>query len=1157
MVRNNKTIWETILLKNVKGANFQNVKTIPDIDGALQKKYQVFEVLVAETLAKIRPEVKWEITYGSKDDGIDIKGIYLSSLRTPFTTESPQALILGQIKRRNKGYRFDHFRTDIDKMFEYYSNHCLKGNQSLFQLLFVISTDNINNIINLRNDLEEEKEQKRHVRFIANISSPICLIDAMEIIRYWKLNFNFVKNIIENIFTSEEIELFSSYLSDINVEWISINIEHNDNRLVNVPFEYRIIINSDIKNIPLDIMAEWRPNDEEKESIQLLYPLKMVSFRHKGLQLRVTNSYTLPMMFRSLQDGMHNLGSIIFRSSDGAFCHETSLGSVLIRNTLFPVYQVKPNKHISEALEKEINNTTPECVAYALTGLGGIGKSSLISDIMVRAANKLYLCIDVQNPKGFQDDIYILHEILKEIYRNHIHDIFMESKFVEYTQIVLENAYDSKWEPELYNFFEKKDFNTNVIVECFVTILLKALHYENIFIWLSDMHWISEQTGEVLRKIICALKNNSDYLEHKVLFLMEGRSGEKLLYNHKYYIPYAWDNFLIKTEVIHKEMEIWKLEDSKKFIISLLQASKNQIGLNKSQEKILNLLLRYTNGIPMHIVEQLKYLINCEKAVLKSDGTVFVVDPNCENLFSNDITQLIRARMSFFHDKYTDFVDCMILFANLFDCMTLQLSNYLIDLLHERYVECESIFVEIGIGTLDGPEIHFQHEYYINVLRNIKIKNQDLLENCLKWVRMQKDFDINLSFCSISLCFLMKEIDYNYICQKITILQDAIKTDKHKKMVYEYLCKIPNVILKKYNYKLYKIYFELAQMIIQSGNWNLAAEYLRKILDDVDEDCQEYHYYKALAYQDLSNILSGQLFLDESIRYASDGIEDVREALLKYPQNSENLKMVEELLIERLAICQLFSGDINSAVITQEQAYQKALARNNSYTKLRIEYEKGDVLLHKNLIEGIKILEQKYQESLNCDMLFIEEPSLIHAMELVGKLLKAWHETDLSAIQNIYDKSMELDILIKNKGYNYGASINLQTAACANLYMTNDIESTIPLFMKSLEKAVDANLDELLWKCYLNISQCYQHIGAGEEATLYAQKCINIIDNMLQQNPKVRPQLERLFQHPIECLRKIVADYVPKCIYDTYCNIYSSLEIHYVKWNECSFFIMN
>ena len=101
---------------------------------------------------------------------------------------------------------------------------------------------------------------------------------------------------------------------------ISIKIEHNDNRLVNVPFEYRIIINSDLKNIPLDIIAEWRPNNEEKGSIQLLYPLKMVSSGHKGLQLRVTNSYTLPMMFRSLQDGMHNLGSVIFRSSDDTLC---------------------------------------------------------------------------------------------------------------------------------------------------------------------------------------------------------------------------------------------------------------------------------------------------------------------------------------------------------------------------------------------------------------------------------------------------------------------------------------------------------------------------------------------------------------------------------------------------------------------------------------------------------------------------------------------------------------------------------------------------------------------------------------------------------------------------------------------------------------------
>lgn len=1152
-----RTIWETILLKNVKGINFQNVKTIPDVDGALERKYQVFEVLVAETLAKIRPEVEWEITYGSKDDGVDIKGIYTSSLKTPFSTESPQALILGQIKRRNKGYRFDHFRTDIDKMFEYYSNHCLKGNQTLFQLLFVISTDNVNNIINLRNDLKEEKEQKRHVRFIANISSPICLIDAMEIIRYWKLNFNFVKNIIRDIFTSEEMALFSSYLSDISVEWISIKLEHNDNRLVNVPFEYRIIINSDIKNIPLNIIAEWKLPDEEKESIQLLYPLKIVSSEHKGLQLKVTNSYTLSIMFRSLQEGMHDLGSIKFMSSDGTLCHEASLGRILIRNTFFPVYQVKPNKHIAEALEKEVSNTTPECVAYAITGLGGIGKSSLISDIMVKAANKLYLCIDAQNPKGFQDDTYIMFEILKEVYRNHIYDIFMEIKFVEYTQNFLENTYDSKWEPELYNFFEKRDFNTNVIVECFVTVLLKALHYENIFIWLSDMHWVSERTSELLRKIICTLKNNSDYLEHKILFLMEGRNGEKLLYNHKYHLPYAWDNFLIKTEVIHKEMKIWKLEDSKKFIISLLRTSQNQIDLNKSQEKILNLILRYTNGIPMHIVEQFRYLINCEKAVLKRDGTVFIVDPNCENLFSNDIIQLIRARMLFFHDKYTDFVDCIILFANLFDCMTIQLSNYLIDILQERYAECESIFVEMGIGTLENETIHFQHEYYINVLRSIKMKNQELLESCLAWIRIQEDFDINLSFCYLSLCFLRKKIDYNDICQNIIVLEKEIRNNKDKKTIYEYLCKIPDAILKKYNYKLYKVYFELAQLIIQCGNWNLAEEYLRKIVDEIDEDCQEYHYYKALAYQDLSNIFSGQLLLDESIKYAKDGIDDVREAKLKHPKNRENLEMVEELLIERLAICQLFSGDIDSASITQEQAYQKAADRNDSYTKLRIEYEKGDILLHKNLTEGIKILEQKYQESLSYNMFFAEEPSLIHAMELVGKLLKAWRETNLSEIQKIYRQSMELDLLIKDKEYNYGASINLQTAACANLYMTNDIESTIPLFMKSLEKAVDANLDELLWKCYINISQCYQYIGAEEEAVLYAQKCINIIDNMLQQNPICRLQLEKLFQHPIHCLKKIIADYNPKCISDLNCSIHSVLEIHYVKWNEYSFFIMN
>lgn len=1149
-------VWNDILLKNIKGKLFCNVKTIPNIEGALEKKYQVFEILVAETLAKIRPEVSWEITYGSKDDGVDIKGIYSSTLKTPFSSESPQELILGQIKRRNKGYRFDHFRTDIDKMFEYYSSHCLQGNQSLFQLLFIISTDNASNITNLKNNLKEETEQKTHLRFVANISSSICLIDALDIIRYWKLNFNFIKNIICRIFTQDQINLFYNYLSDIDVQWISVKTEHNCSQFINTPFEYRISINSDIENVPFNITAEWIPPEEN--NIQLLYPLQMLtSYQKKGLQLKIINGHILSLFFRGLRDGVQNLGSIKLVSADGMLWTETNLGSIQIKNTLFPIYQIKPNKDITEALEKEVKNTNNECVAYAITGFGGIGKTSLISDIMVKAANKSYLCIDAQNPQGFQDDLYILFEILRGIFRNYVHGILSESSFFKYIQDFLGLNYKFEWENELQNFLGKQDFCINVIVECFVTILLKALQYQNILIWLSDMHWVSERTGELLRKIINTLKCNSEFLEHRIIFLIEGRKGEKLLYNHKYCFPFAWENFLIKADIIQKELSIWKLEDSQKLIISLLHSTQNEVDQTERQTKLANLLLKYTNGIPMHIIEQLKYLINKGKLVLKNDGSIFIIDPNCEELFSKDIIQLIRTRLLFFYDKYTDFVDYMILFANLTDYMTPLLSDYLMDVLQRDYIDYDAIITEMGIGIINGTSFHFFHEYYVNVLRSMRIKNQKILEDCIEWINKRENLDTKLSFCWLSLVFLREIIVYDDICLQISFLLNQIKTSKEKKLLYEYLCRIPDKILRKYNYSLYQIYFDIAQIIIQSGDWMQAKEYLKRIVYEINATDQEYFYYKALAYQDLSNISSGQLLLDESINYALEGLQCVKEALCKYTQNNDSLKRAEELLIERLAICQLFSGDLKAACITQENAYKKALFRNDSYTILRIAYEKGDILLHLDLLKGIKVLQEKYKESLNYNMLYEEEQALIYTMALVGKLIRFWKEANLSKIKEIYNECIALEYSIKDKSYNYGASINLQTAACAYLLFSNSPEQAISLFMKSLEKAVDANLNELLWKCYINIAQCYKYIGANEESILYSKKCMEIIDEMLQQNPINRKNLERLFQYPVKCLQKIAPECSIKLGYISDENYQNELEIHYVNWNECTFFIMN
>ena len=192
--------------------------------------------------------------------------------------------------------------------------------------------------------------------------------------------------------------------------------------------------------------------------------------------------------------------------------------------------------------------------------------------------------------------------------------------------------------------------------------------------------------------------------------------------------------------------------------------------------------------------------------------------------------------------------------------------------------------------------------------------------------------------------------------------------------------------------------------------------------------------------------------------------------------------------------------------------------------QLRIDYERGGTRLHTNLKDGIQRLKNRYIESLECETLFEEEPALIHAMLLVGKLLKENASRRKRKMEEIYNESMKLEYSIQDKAYNYTASINLQTAACARLIQTDSVDEALPIFIKSLEKAIDSNLDELLWKCYINIAQCYLFLGAKEEAVHYADKCKRIIESMQQMNPGNRESLNRLYELPAACADNILGE---------------------------------
>ena len=85
-------VWKNVLLKLVKAGELDYSSTLSDL--SKKTKIQIFEFLVAETLAQIYPEMDWRVSQVQGDQGVDLYGIGKCPL-SPTTFKAPTLLILG------------------------------------------------------------------------------------------------------------------------------------------------------------------------------------------------------------------------------------------------------------------------------------------------------------------------------------------------------------------------------------------------------------------------------------------------------------------------------------------------------------------------------------------------------------------------------------------------------------------------------------------------------------------------------------------------------------------------------------------------------------------------------------------------------------------------------------------------------------------------------------------------------------------------------------------------------------------------------------------------------------------------------------------------------------------------------------------------------
>ncbi len=1152
---NTKLIWENILLKEVYGFELKHATTIAKDKASRNRKYQIFEILVIETLALLDSKTKWQTTYGNKDDGVDIIGIKKPLYTTPFIDNAPDQLYLGQIKRRSNGYRYDDFRTDINKLFEFYTSKVLYKNATLMQLIFVISSDNLNNTKNLRKNLLKEFDNKEHVVFVAGIKSPITIIDALDIIKYWSLNFGFVEKIIEDAFTEDEINQFQEFLKEIKFAGFSCSINQNKTTYVGKIQELQIKITTDLKDIPIEVCLKWIPEKTSLGKVQLISPWSL--YETSGIHAYIENSYEFSVLFRGISVGKYGLGELEISFPNSDYIQRISLGDTLFKESIFPIYLEVPNYNIKSILEKNLTDTSCKFYAVAILGCGGIGKSSLLSEVMIKAINNGFYCIDIGYSHSFTSGNTFLIQIIVKLISCYLHKVVFLNQIELYIRNVLGSLYNEDWSDSLKNLISDKTFYVDHICDCIVSLLIKIVHSNPCVLWLSDLHWLNNTNAEFLRKIFFLLKINHNYLGNKLAIFLEGRDNETIIIDNKYYIPYAWEEFLRETDIECKFLKEWKKEDCSKFLDALFYQQEKTYDwefFNSIKEK----LLAKTKGIPMHILEQIKFLIEQGKIIIKSNGELYILEQNWPEILSNDLKQLINLRIQYYYKKNEVVMEYLSVYAKLNLHLIPECAKYIYKLLFRKFSEDIQTLENIPFIETKNNIFYFRHEYYSECLKSLPVKNDETIDDFIKWFQNRGSLTDYEWLCKLQLLRMYLFTDYDLLCNETIKFLEIVKDEYMKQSAYEILLDIPSNILHKKKLHFYEIKYNLCESIILTGDWKLAKKYFFELIESINLDNLQEVYYGALSYQELSNICSGELLLDESIMYADKGIEIVDKAFPIFRNEyAYNLLMeAKELLIERKAICYQFSGHVKKAFNLQREAYASALSRKDDYIMLRINYEQGGTLLHTDLDNAVELLSNCYKKATIQPMKFSEELVLIKTMELLGRTKQLYLSISNTEIDTVYyEASFLVECHQKNK-YNYSASIHLITMAALVLLRDNDPQKALKYLFMSLERALNTHLNELLWKSYLNIAQVKKFLGYYDEGEYYAQKAKIILENMIQENPINQKAIVTLVYEPLEYLDKTLTSNLRK-IKENLSISESGIRIHSFSWQSIKLFVMN
>lgn len=1117
-------IWEDVLKKNVKSNLLNKAPTVQQKDNPYD--VQVFELLVAESLNLQDHHTNWEVTKASHDSGVDLLGTDMMPCRTPFTTTQYRLLSVGQVKRSKRSYKYEDFRSDIRKARGYWLNSDLFHGNSPKQFLFILSTDGRNGVKVLQKHLEHDLTHNTDVQLKNDQLTHVQLIDAAYIIKSWKFNLSYFEEILEDALSPEQLSCFHEYVSSLDCSWLSVSVRAPESGGVGEPVTYSLLIELPVEDLTLTLFARWVP--PEQDGIQLLHPLRMVDPRVLGALVRVKGQAEVQIKLRSMRPGLCDFGSVELYSEERMCIASAPLNPLDIYDGFCPAYFDHPNHTILQDLKKYIFDKTPTLIPISIIGCGGIGKSSLISEALVTAAEKGYFSSDLMQPKDLLHPRSLLRRLFTEFVRPNIPQNTFLPDVPFHLKTYLGGNYRQEWEEDIAVFFccPDQEVNTESLAQCLVTLLLSAAQESPVFLWMSNMHWASKETLEILRIAIDELDANQEMLGGRILWIFEGRSGEVLSYDQQAYYPVYLERFLSNNLLRSYTLSMWEREDSRRFLQQLFVDPKgDRILYHNYFERLLDC----SCGVPMQILELIR--VQLEQDILQ-------LDPDCEYRlrihrfpsgdagWSDSFSDTIDRRIHFYRQKCSDLIDFCVILAALDDSIPTLLTSRLMKWLHTEYVGIDALVFQSGFIVQTGQDYHFYHEHYQTAFRMQPLKNRKLLSECLAYFKRLPSKEIRDRYAEIKLHLLADDADLTQLRRDIiSLLNDSVPKSIEQSL-YKLLLQLPP-LAEECDISRCTVLFMLCESYVQEGSWKAGQDCLKQLLMLPKNGDTEEMLIHVKAHQELSNILGDRLLFEQAIQVAEDGLElaemylDLHSSEISYEQRAE-LYLQREKLLARLAVCHWFAGDPARGLTFQRQCYDSAVQRGDEYSAGHVLYEIGTLVFHFDLEVGIAIMENVLVQCDQIPALEQYERTLIETQLLMGKLLWAAEHNNYTALKKVQLECRRLLEIGRVFPHSYERFLCLTMRGICIFLIEHDIKKAQDSFFESLRCAMESDMPNLEWKAMFHIAQMCA-LDINSDPKVYVEEVKRYIENTVVENPRLQVGLRKMFQPVLAQLVRISA----------------------------------